>query len=57
MNRRSSLLSSLMQRLKSANRKAAPGPGEPGGKLFRDQPGDWKDAVYAPKALRRKKRS
>ncbi len=57
MNRRSSLLSSLMQRLKSANRKAAPGPGEPGGKLFRNQPGDWKDAVYAPKALRRKKRS
>ena len=56
MSRRSPLLSSLMQRLKSSNRKAAPGPGEPGGKLFRDQPGDWKDAVYSPKGFRRKKR-
>lgn len=56
MSRRSPLLASLMRRLKSAGRKTAPGPGEPGGKLFRDQPGDWKDAVYAPKALRRKKR-
>lgn len=56
MKRRRPLLAALIRRLAPAGRKAAPGPGEPGGKLFRDQPGDWKDAVYAPKALRRKKR-
>ena len=57
MSRRSPLLASLMRRLKSAGRKAAPGPAEPGGKLFRDQPADWRDAVYSPKGFRRKKRS
>jgi hypothetical protein len=44
-----------MRRLGNVRSKQAPGPGEPGGKLFRDQPGDWKDAVYSPKGLRRKK--
>lgn len=57
MSLRPPLLASLMRRLKSAGRKAAPGPAEPGGKLFRDQPADWRDAVYSPKGFRRKKRS
>jgi hypothetical protein len=55
MSGRSPLLSALMRRLRPAGRKAAPGPGEPGGKLLRDQPGDWKDTVYSPKGHRRKK--
>ena len=56
MKPRRPLLAALIRRLAPAGPKAVPGPGEPGGKLFREQPGDWKDAVYAPKALRRKKR-
>ncbi len=56
MSRRSPLLAALIRRLRPAGHKAAPGPAEPGGWLFRDQPADWKDAVYAPKAFRRKKR-
>lgn len=55
MSQRRPLLAALIQRLRPAGRKVAPGPGEPGGKLFRDQPGDWKDAVYTPKTLRRKR--
>jgi hypothetical protein len=56
MSRKAPLLASLMRRLAPGGRKAAPGPGEPGGKLFRDQPADWKDAVYSPKGFRRKKK-
>lgn len=55
MKRRRPLLAALIRRLAPARGKAAPGPAEPGGKLFRDQPADWKDAVYAPKGFRRKK--
>ena len=55
MSPKSPLLASLMRRLRPDGRKAAPGPAEPGGKLFRDAPADWRDAVYAPKGFRRKK--
>ena len=55
MKQRQALLAALIRRLVPAGRKAAPGPGEPGGKLFRDQPADWKDAVYSPKGFRRRK--
>ena len=55
MTRRTPLLAALLRRITPAARKSAPGPAEPGGKLFRDQPADWKDAVYAPKGFRRKK--
>ena len=55
MKRRQPLLAALLRRLGSAGRKAAPGPGEPGGKLFRDAPADWKDAVYSPRMLRKKR--
>ena len=56
MSGRSPLLASLMRRLGRDGRKATPGPAEPGGKLFRDQPGDWREAVYSPKGFRRKKK-
>ena len=55
MSGRPPLLAALMRRLRPAGRKAAPGPAEPDGRLFRDQPADWKDALYTPKGFRRRK--
>ena len=57
MSGRPPLLSSLMRRLNRLGRRTKPGAAAAPEKLLRDQPADWKDAVYSPKGFRRKKRA
>jgi hypothetical protein len=46
-------LALLTRPLRRLSRK--PGSAADRWKLLRDEPADWKDAVYSPKALRRKR--
>ena len=57
MSGRPPLLASLMRRLNRLGRRTKAGAAATPERLLRDEPADWKDAVYSPKGFRRRKRS